>query len=408
MSIAQAQCPVPHDLRYPFERDREHPLEPPAMYLNLLEERPVAKVTLWNGNEAWLVTRHQDVGPILRDPRFSSVTSHANYPTTSPTMAQTKAMDTTFLRLDRPVHTEHRRMWAPYFSPSRMESLRPGVQRIVDQTLDAMLAKPAPLDFIANFALPVPSSVIGELLDVPEGDHEFFQEHANIRISSNSTPEQSRNSTEALHDYWTKLVNERAKDPGVDVVSKLYVSEVLSGNITKDELIGMARLMLTAGHETTGNMIGLGTVLLLQNPDYLARIKDDPSLTLGAVDDMLRYLTIAHLGLGRVAMEDVTVGDQVIKQGDGVILLVAAANRDPSQFDNPEVFGAQPGSRKHLAFGGGIHHCLGNPLARLELQIAFDTLFRRAPNLRLVDALRDIDFKFESAFFGVRSLMVEW
>jgi cytochrome P450 len=166
--------------------------------------------------------------------------------------------------------------------------------------------------------------------------------------------------------------------------------------------------MLAAGHETTANMIALGVVTLLQHPDQLHAIKADPTLTPAAVEELLRYLAVAQNGLGRAATEDVEVGGQLIRQGEGVLVLLAAANRDETVFENPDVFDVRRQPHRHTSFGAAIHQCIGSPLARAELQMAFDTLFARIPTLQLAVATEEIRYKFDSLFFGVHALPVSW
>jgi cytochrome P450 len=170
----------------------------------------------------------------------------------------------------------------------------------------------------------------------------------------------------------------------------------------------MVSLMLAAGHETTANMIALGTLTLLQHPDQLNAIKSNPTATPAAVEELLRYLTVAQNGLGRAATEDIEVGGQLIREGEGVLVLLAAANRDEAVFENPDSFDIKRKPHRHVSFGAAIHQCIGSPLARAELQMAFDTLFSRVPTLRLAVAPEAIKYKFDSLFFGVHSLPVSW
>ncbi|HVV92585.1 MAG TPA: cytochrome P450 [Hyphomicrobiales bacterium] len=394
---------------YPFRRDRRCPLEPPPEFVLLRREHPVSRATLWNGQKVWLLTRYEDAQAALNDTRLSSVPANPGYPTLSPTIAASRRADTSFLRMDRPKHTEHRRMWTQFFSSRRIQEMRPGIEATVDRTLDRLAEMPQPADFVKHFALLVPSLVICQLLDVPEDRHAFFQRHSLTRMTMNGTPADILQAMAALDAFWESEIDRRERHPGDDIISRLIVTEVQAGHLTKAELRGMAQLMLLAGHETTANMIALGTLTLLRHPEALGRIKADPSLVPAAVEELLRYLTVAQHGLGRTAIADVEIGGQLIRSGEGVLVVVAAANRDESEFADPDRLDIdRPGVRRHVSFGSGIHQCIGHPLARAELQIVFSKLFARFPGLSLAVADEDIPYKYDNLFFGVHSLPVRW
>ncbi|MCX5542108.1 cytochrome P450 [Paraburkholderia sp. CNPSo 3076] len=401
-----ATCPFGGN--FPNARDVNRPLEPAPGYVHMLEEAPLHQVTLYDGSRAWLFTRHEDVVNVLSDRRFSSVPTDS-YPMVSPGAAITKTIDHTFLRKDAPVHTVHRKMWTPYFAANRVEKMRPTIQSIVDRAIDRLLEKGPPADFVSEFALVIPSQVICSLLDVPESDHEFFQTNSTVMMTLSSKPEDIIAAKHAFDAYWLKEIERRELNPGDDIVSELIRTQVLTGHITGKELADMSWLMLLAGHETTASMIGLSTILLLRHPDQLADMLTDPSLTRGAVDECLRYLTVNQNGLNRVATEDVDILGTKIKKGEGIIALLSTANRDPLTFPDPQRFDIRrPTARQHVAFGAGFHQCLGNPLARVELQIVFDTLFRRMPTLQVAQDISEIDYKYQAFFFGANSFAVTW
>jgi cytochrome P450 len=408
LSDTPLRCPFADAPSYPFRRNTAHPLNPPVEFESLRRERPISQVTLWNGQKVWLVTRYDDAQAVLSDPRFSSVPANPGYPTLSQAIAASRRADASFLRMDRPKHTEHRRMWTPFFAIKRIQDMRPGIQAIVDETLSAMLAEEPPVDFVEKFALTVPSLVICQLLDVPRSAHAFFHQHSKTRMAMNGTPENILKAMQALDEFWESLITEREKNPGEDLVSQLIVNEVKTGRLSKRELISMAQLMLLAGHETTANMIALGTLTLLRHPQQLARLKADKTLTPSAVDELLRYLSVAQHGLGRTAIADIEIGEVMIRAGEGVLVVVAAANRDEAVFAEPDRLDIGRQARHHLAFGASIHQCIGHPLARAELQIVFDTLFARVPTLRVAVPDEQIPYKYESLFFGVHALPVTW
>jgi cytochrome P450 len=290
-----------------------------------------------------------------------------------------------------------------------MESLRPAIQAIVDDRIGAMLSGPSPVDLVEAFALPVPSRVICELLGVPYADHEFFQANSRTIMTRRSTPEQAAAAMERLLDYLDRLVGEKLVAPGDDLLSML-AERVRARELSRREAALTGRVLLTAGHETTANMIALGTLALLEHPDQLVELRDtdDPTVIAGAVEELLRYLSIVQTGRLRVAREDIDVGGVTMRAGEGLILPTDIGNRDPAAFPDPDRLDIHRDARHHVAFGFGMHQCLGQPLARVELQVVYGTLFRRIPTLRLATEPHDLPFKYDSAAFGVEALPVTW
>jgi cytochrome P450 len=293
------------------------------------------------------------------------------------------------------------------FAIKRVEALRPAIQAIVDTLIDQMLAGPKPVDLVQAFALPVPSLVICELLGVPYADHDFFQANSKTILHQEATPEERSAAILALAGYLGTLIGERLADPGEDMLSGL-TGRIRSGELTVQEATEIGVLMLLAGHETTANMIALGTITLLEHPDQLALLRDDPTLAASAVEELLRYLTIAHGGRRRAALEDITIAGQTICAGEGMILVNETGNRDPAVFADPDRLDIRRDARSHLSFGFGVHQCLGQPLARLELQVVYNTLLRRAPNLALAAEVDKIPFKHDGFVYGVYELPVTW
>jgi cytochrome P450 len=311
--------------------------------------------------------------------------------------------------MDDPEHARLRRMVTAAFSIRQVEALRPAIQKIVDGLIDTMLAGPKPVDLVQGFALPVPSLVICELLGVPYADHDFFQANSKILIKRTSTVEQARVATQQLLDYLDQQIGVKLAHPADDLLSTL-AERVRAGEFSRREAAGMGMLLLTAGHETTANMIALGTLALLQNPDQLARLRksDDPKTVASAVEELLRYLSIVHSGRRRVALEDIEVGGVTIRAGEGVVLSNDVANRDPDAFPDPDQLDIDRNPRHHVAFGFGVHQCLGQPLARVELQVVYSTLYRRIPTLKLAVDLDEIPFKHDGNVYGVYALPVTW
>ncbi|MGP4014522.1 cytochrome P450 [Saccharopolyspora sp. 5N708] len=392
---------------YPMTRAAGCPFDPPPTLQAQQEEGPLAKVRLWDGSTPWLVTRYADQRALLSDPRVSADITRPGYP--SPAPIRPDASSIGFILMDDPEHARLRRMVTAPFTIKRVEALRLAVQKIADDLIDAVLAGPKPVDLVEAFALPLPSLVICELLGVPYSDHDFFQDNSKIVIRRDALPEQRSAAFGRLTGYLDDLMGEKLSNPGDDLLSGL-AERVKAGELSREEAAGMGVLLLIAGHETTANMIALGTLALLEHPDQLAVLRetDDPKLVAGAVEELLRYLHITHNGRRRVALEDIEIAGEVIRAGEGMILANDIGNRDPEVFADPNRLDIQRDARRHVAFGFGVHQCLGQPLARVELQVVYGTLYRRIPTLRLAADLAQIPFKHDGSVYGVYELPVTW
>jgi cytochrome P450 len=387
---------------------RTCPYAPPVEHRKLREETPIAKVTLPTGATAWVATRHEDIRTILSDPRFSSNRRHPGFPRLSKGAGVNTALKPLLLELDPPAHGPARRAVIGEFTVQRMNALAPRIQQIVDEHIDAMLAGPRPVDLVQAFSLPVPSMVICELLGVPYADHEFFQTRSAHLVNQKTPPEMVVQAVTELMTYLGKLVVAKEQNPTGDLLGRQIAMQRENGGVDYEGLVSMGFLLLIAGHETTANMISLSTLVLLQNPEKLAAIQQDPSKTVAAVEELLRYFTIAESAIGRVALEDVEIGGVVIRAGEGVLGLANTGNRDPEVFKNGDELDLERGARNHLAFGFGPHQCLGQNLARLELQIVLDTLFRRIPGLRPAVPVEELSFKDDTSVYGMREFPVTW
>lgn len=385
------------------------PFDPPPELSRRLVEDPVSRVRIWDGNESWLVTRYDDVRALSADPRVSADSTRDGFPAHSPGHKARPPRARSFLNVDDPEHGAQRRLLAADFKATRMHRLRPTIQKIVDDLIDEQLAGPKPTDLVQAFALAVPSLVICELLGVPYADRVFFHRVSTVMTSSEASAEESLAAMEELLDYFVGLAEAKLADPGADLLSRLAVEHVATGRMTVQDVASMGRLLLVAGHETTANMIALGTTALLEHPDQLAAVRDgDDALVANAVEELLRYLSVVHSGRRRTALADLEVGGQRIREGDGLIAADDVANRDPSQFSDPDRLDVTRKVRHHVAFGYGPHQCLGQTLARVELQVAYRTLFRRIPTLRIAVPLSEIEFKHDMVVYGVHELPVTW
>nr|WP_307682546.1 cytochrome P450 [Nocardia vulneris] len=361
----------------------------------------------------WLVTRHEDVRAVLGDAaRFSSATPgrRANPPaasTDTDSAGKQFASAASFLvGQDPPEHPRLRRLLTPEFTMRRMRELAPRVRAVVGAVLDGMQDAGSPVDLVECFALPVPSLVICELLGVPYADREMFQRLTAVQLRATAAQEERTEAFLALRSYMGDLVDRQRTAPGDDLIGMLIREH--DDDLSHDELVGVALVLLIAGHETTANTLGAGTALLLEHPGQLAAIRDEPHRVDGAVEELLRFCTPVHTGLVRTVTTDTVIGGQPMKTGDLVVVSLPMANRDPRLVTAPDDFDIARKPVPHVAFGHGIHHCVGAPLARMELRIALPALLQRFPGLRLDLDPADIQFRTMTAVHGVESLPVAW
>ncbi|GIH20648.1 cytochrome P450 [Rugosimonospora africana] len=387
---------------------RTCPYQPPAEHVRLRESEPVARVTLPSGSSVWALSRLEDIRTMLTDPRFSSDRQHPGFPQFFSGQRPTGKFGRSLIGMDPPEHGPARRAVVGEFTVRRMAALRPRIQQIVDEHIDAMLAGPRPADLVQALSLPIPSLVICELLGVPYADHEFFQRYSGQLLSRTASTEQRTTAIVELRSYLQDLVARRQEAPGDDLISRQIAQATERGDRTADDVVNLGFLLLVAGHETTANMISLGVMTLLDHPAQLAAMVADQSITPLAVEELLRYFTIAEFATSRVAKENIEIGGVLIRAGEGVIALGTAANRDPAAFVNGDDLDLSRGARHHVAFGFGAHQCLGQNLARMELQIVFDTLFRRIPGLRLAGSVDALPFKDDAVVYGLYDLPVTW
>jgi cytochrome P450 len=383
---------------------RTCPFAPPVEHQRLQETEPVAWVTLPTGDQVWALSRMDDIRTMLTDPRFSADRAHPGFPHLAPgRRAMAGALKGMMVSMDPPEHGQARGAVMGEFTARRMAALRPRIQQIVDECVDALMTGPRPADLVRALSLPVPSLVICHLLGVPYADHEFFQRSTEALLRQSTPPQQRQAALGALHAYLGELIARKAVEPGDDLLSRR-----LADATDPQDVVSLAMLLLVAGHETTANMISLSVMMLLEHPDQLTAMREDPRKTPQAVEELLRYFTIGEFSLSRVAVGDVELGGKLIRAGEGVVVLSNAANRDPAAFTDGDRFDIDRGARHHIAFGFGAHQCLGQNLARLELQIVLDTLVRRIPGLRLAATVDELPFKDDATVYGLYELPVTW
>ncbi|TDD59091.1 cytochrome P450 [Kribbella antibiotica] len=386
-------------------REPEAPLDPPSQYGGFRREAPITRISLGPGAPtAWLVTRWEDARAVLANPATSTDLSRPGYPSRTP-MSMPPGF---FLFQDNPIHDVFRKVLTREFMVKRIEALREATARIFDGLMDELVVHRPVADLVEAVALPLPSLVISELLGVPYEDHVFFQEHSKVLIDNTVTGAQKAAAQGALGDYLETLVERRRKEPRDDLITRLG-QQVDAGTFTTRDAADVGAFLLFAGHETTANMIGLGVLALLEHPDQLPRLYAGKAELATAIEELLRYLTIAQSGLARVAIEDFTVDETTIQAGDGLIIMLNSANRDEAIFSATadELDLGRANARQHVAFGYGIHQCLGQPLARMELQVVLPELFRRLPNLRVADR-QEVIYKPHAAAYGPALLPVTW
>ncbi|MEV6621274.1 cytochrome P450 [Amycolatopsis sp. NPDC051106] len=392
----------------PMERDAG-PFDPPREITKLREARPVSPLTFPDGHEGWLVTGYEAVRQMMADTRFSSRLDldvvHVPFETPGMPVATEPSpqLPGMFIAMDPPDHGRLRKRLTGAFTVKRMKQLEEHIAEIVEQQLDHLARLAPPVDLVKEFALPVPSLVICELLGVPYEDRESFQTNSAQFMVRDQTLEEKMGAYIALNTYLSELVTRKRSSPGEDILSDLARHE----DLTIEELTGAAFLMLIAGHETTANMLSLGTFALLEHPAELAALAADPSLMPGAVEELLRYLSVADI-FYRYATEDLSLGGETIPKGSTVVVSLLAANRDPERFPDPDVLDIRRNARGLLSFGHGVHQCLGQQLARIEMRAGFEGLLRRFPTLRLAVPAGEVKLRTDMNIYGVHALPVTW
>ncbi|WP_327102640.1 cytochrome P450 [Nonomuraea glycinis] len=372
------------------------------------DEERIGRISTPFGIDAWLVTRHADVRAVLSDAeRFKIAKRGIGELPGAPKMTEEELAVMragNLLTTDPPEHTRLRRLLTPEFTIRRMRRLEPRIRDIVNDHLDAMERAGSPADLVSSFALPIPSLVICELLGVPYEDRAGFQ-HRTSRTIDMSVPIEERVQAQLeSRAYMGELVARQLAEPGDDLLGMLVREH--RDDVSADELIGIGSLLLLAGHETTSNMLSLGTLALLRHPEQLDLLRKEPERIDATVEELLRWLSIVHSGTFKVTTTEVEIGGRKLAAGELVACALPAANRDPALLPDPDRLDISRGEPGHVAFGHGVHHCLGAPLARMEMRIAFPALLDRFPGLRVTDT--EPEFRSFSIVYGLSSLEVAW
>ncbi|MFI7544659.1 cytochrome P450 [Actinoplanes sp. NPDC049599] len=386
---------------------RECPYRPSPRNDALRARGPLAKVTLYDGSQAWLVTGYAQARQLLADPRVSIDPHRDGFPFVSPDMAGLEDTGYTdaLIGVDPPVHTRQRAMLISSFSARRMKTLRPVLQTIVDERIDAMIAAGPGADLVSAFSVPVPSMAICVLMGVPYEDREAFEKPARALFDPDAA-----HAEQAMADmtaYFDDVVGAKLQRPGDGLLDDLIAEQVRHGHLTRAELVQYAMLMLIAGQDTTANVISLGIMALLEHPEQFAALRDDPGLAAGAVEEIMRYVSLIE-AISRVAVEDIDIAGVRIRAGEGVLIGAAAANFSTDLVASPEELDVRREPRHHLGFGHGVHQCIGQNLARLELELVFREIPRRLPGLRLAIPAAQVRTSVTGPLERVESLPVTW
>jgi cytochrome P450 len=383
----------------PTTRPSGCPFDPPPELTDARRQGPISRFTHPGGKPGWLITGYDLVRSVLADSRFSSRKELLNVVD----FEVPPAPPGEFLLMDEPQHGRYRKPLAGKFTVRRMRMLTERIEQVTADCLDAMEKAGPPADLVTAFAKPVPAIIICELLGVPYEDRGSFQEQIEMFLSGETGDEEMIAAYTATQQYLAELVAAKRANPSDDVLSDLTDSD-----LSDEELKGVSLILLAAGFDTTANMLSLGTFALLRNPAQLAALRADSALTDRAVEELLRYLTVAKTFM-RTALEDVELGGHTVEAGTTVVLSYNTANRDPERFADPHALDIRRRAAGHLAFGHGIHQCLGQQLARVEMRVAFRALIDRFPTLRLAVPPEEVCLRPETAdVYGVKSLPVTW
>ncbi|MBQ0923588.1 cytochrome P450 [Saccharopolyspora endophytica] len=394
---------------------RQRLLDPPLEYDQLREDQPIVRVRFPSGRDGWLVTRFEEGSQVFSDPRMSAFRPRHDIPAEEGTDADdaSEGINPTFVMMDEPDHGAYRRLLSGRFTPKYIQrNLQPYIDRIVTEHLDEIERAGAnePVDLIEHLALPIPCLVICEILGVPYADRDGFHYATEVMMDVSKSRDERAAGGKWLIDYITGLIATKRADPNAEglLADLIRTSQQEDSFLSDEDLIGIGVLLLFAGHDTTMAMIGLSSLTLLTHPEQRQFVQDNPDKIGPAVEELLRYLTIVQFGLGRTAKEDLEIGGQQIAKGDLVVVAMPAANRDPRAFDDPDTPDFERKMSRHLAFGYGVHQCLGQNVARAELKTILPQLFTRFPGLRLTTPVDEVEMDTHGTNYGVRKMLVTW
>ncbi|KAF6261839.1 cytochrome P450, nitric oxide reductase [Scenedesmus sp. NREL 46B-D3] len=397
---------------FPFMRPAAD--QPPAEYAKLRSKCPVSKARLFDGSDVWLITKLKDVLEVLQDNRFSKVRTHRGFPELVPgAKAAIQGREPTFVDMDPPEHTRFRSMFESGFTKQHVDALKPSIEQHVTELIDGMTMQrsesgPDAVDLHEHFSLPLAFKVIYQLLGIPFEDYHMLSSNVAVRASGSSNARDAAAAQEQLTRHMAGLVSQKEQQPSKDLISEVVQSQLKPGKITREQLVAHAFLLLVAGNATVASMVDLGVISLLRHPKQLDAVMKDPSSWPSAVAEICRYHTASSYALRRVALQDVHVGGQIIKCGEGILALNQSANRDEDAFTDPDRFDITRKPNPHVAYGYGTHVCPGEYLSNVQLELALSALFTRLPELRLAVAESQLQWSSPDRDVGVAALPVTW
>jgi cytochrome P450 len=385
---------------------REDPLAPASAYQRIRTEEPIRKMRLSvDGSTAWIVTRHEDARAVLRDPRFSSNHSRQGYPGRVVVRPPGPGVLT---MTDPPDHSRVRKVLAHELRPNRVQALVPAIERAADSLLTRMASGAQPADLVDRYALPFALHSLCALLGAAPEDMGVFRRVTAVMDDRSTPAEVRQQARDGLVEFLKSLAREKEQNPGEDLMSRLVHEHESAGSLTREETIGLVTLLSLVGFESVANQIALAVVTLHEYPQWRGSVAQGGGELHRFVEELLRHQTVIDLGVRRVALEDLTIGGQLIREGEGVIVYLAAANRDPKVYPNAERFDVSRGGEGHLSFGYGIHQCTAAMLALTELRIGISRLLERLPELRLAVPIEQLRFRQNMFVHGVHELPVAW
>ncbi|HEX6354478.1 cytochrome P450 [Actinophytocola sp.] len=385
---------------------RTDKFDPPSVFATLREERPLARMVYPDGHVGWIVSSYELVREVLSDPRFSHSCEVGHFPVTHqgqviPTHPLIPGM---FIHMDPPEHTRYRRLLTGEFTVRRTSRLTSRVEAVAAEQLDVMREHGAPADLVATFAKPLVLRVLSEMVGLPYGERDRYVHAVTLLHDAEADPAEAAAAYGQAQEFFGEVIERRRKQPEDDLISVLVADEEL----TAEELCNIVTLMLFAGYETTESALAVGVFALLHHNDQLAALRADPRKLDAAIEELLRYLTVNQYHTYRTALEDIKLNGEVIRKGDSVTVSLPAANRDPAKFSCPEKLDIDRETSGHVAFGFGIHQCLGQNLARVELRAGLSALLQAFPDLRLAVAADEVPLRLQGSVFAVETLPVSW
>lgn len=392
----------------PFEDvwSRTHHFDPPAIFDKLRQERPLARMAYPDGHIGWIATSHGIVREVLSDPRFSHSLEIGHFPVTKygAPVPQFPAMPGMFIHMDPPDHTKFRRMLTREFTVRRISELAPRVEAVAAEQIEAMRAHGSPADLLTTFAKPLVLRVLSDLVGLPYEERDRYANAPTIAHDPDGNPEEAMAAYQQVGTLIAETIERKRNQPGDDIISRLLAA----GELSDEELANIVALLLFAGYETTESALTVGVFALLHHPEQLTALRADLSRVDAAVEEILRYITVNQYEIFRTALEDVELDGQLVKKGETVTVSLPAANRDPQKFGCPADLDLGRDTAGHLAFGHGIHQCIGQSLARLEVRTGLRALLQAFPDLAAATPAEEVPLRLKGSLFGVQSLPVSW